>query len=218
MDWLLGPWLAIGTPVRKFRLSMTMLKANPPYVSKFTEHILGKTDSELCLPQMHITLGTSVVLHVPESLWACLLPALLPSENQAYGSSIHTISSHSLCFPKSPNDVLWLEEKVKPILAIALLWTTFFCSFFSHPVIVGTLLMICSSEFLPWHVQAQVWDNSTWRFAKREEAGSWIQAAYIFILHILSPFVSYSSVINLRFQDLEKNVMTNIPLKSKLSI
>lgn len=146
---------------------------------------------------MHITLGTSVFLHVPERFWACLLPALLPSGNQAYGNSIYTSSSHSPCSPKSQNDVLWLEEKVKTILAIALLWTTLFCPFISHPIIVGTLLMICSSEFLPWHVQAQVWDISTWRFAQREEAGSWIQAAYIFILNILSPFVSYSSVINL---------------------
>lgn len=191
MVWLFRPWLAIGTPLRKFRFSVTTLKAKYPYVSKFTEHVLGKPYRsqlcrELCLPQKHITLGTSVFLHVPGSFRYCLLPALLPSGNQAYGNSIHTSSSQSPCSPQSQNDVLWLEEKAKPILAIALLWTTFFCSFISRPVIVGTLLMICSSEFLPWHVQAQVWGNPTWRFAKREEAGSWIQAAHIFILNILS--------------------------------
>lgn len=191
MVWLFRPWLAIGTTLRKFRFSVTMLKAKHPYVSKFTEHDWGNHTSPSCAVSsvfLRNTLpwGPLSFLHVPGSFRSCLLPALLPSGNQAYGNSIHTSSSQSPCSPQSQNDVLWLEEKVKPILTIALLWTTFCCSFISHPVIGGTLLMICSSEFLPWHVQAQVWGNPTWRFAKRKEAGSWIQAAHIFIPNILS--------------------------------
>lgn len=166
-----------------------------------------------------------------------LLPTLLlvSQVNPHRKSIIHHHPGHSFCLKQWPQGVLWLEENVKPCdssspkpsgraITLRATPTRLLCS-----ALLTQPQKPCSCPSLHAHTsrERKNRDGLSWQchpFESHllgEEADAWRQD-YLCILadhrFILSLSILFNSIITFPFQDFKYVIMTNISLKTILSI